>query len=105
MKQRFWPIFSRIIEQDKRQGKSYKGIQGLLTSFNQAISSFLQDVRNRETMFSIKGYLPGDKKYSLVFFRIIEYDKPRGTKYRAQQGPLTILVEVIRSNLRALRGC
>ena len=68
MKQRFWPNFSRIIEHDKRQGKSYKGIQVLLTSFNQAISSFLQDARNRETMFSIKGYIPGDKKHSLVFF-------------------------------------
>ena len=96
MKQSFWPIFSRIIEHDKRQGKSYKGIQGILTSFIQAISSFLQDVRSRETMFSIKGSFPGDKRFWPIFSRIIEHDKSQGTNYQGTKCTLTSIVQATR---------
>ena len=95
MKQRFWPIFSRIIEHDKRQGKSYKGIQGILTNFIQAISSFLEDVRSRETMFPMKGFFPGDKCFWPIFSRIIEHDKSQGTTYQGTKSTLTSIAQAI----------
>ena len=45
VKKKFWPPFSRTLEQDKCQGKNCKGPQGLLTFTVQVISLFLQDPR------------------------------------------------------------
>ena len=41
VKKKFWPLFSRIIEHEKRQATYYKGTQGFLTSIVQAMWSFL----------------------------------------------------------------
>ena len=45
VKKSFWSIFSRIIEQDKRQGTIYKGPQGNLLITLEFIRPFLQDPR------------------------------------------------------------
>ena len=49
----FGLLFSRFNEYEKRQGTTYRGTQGILTSVVQAIRSFPQDLRNREPNFSI----------------------------------------------------
>ena len=45
VKNRLWPISSRIIEHDKRQRTTYKVPQGNLTNIVEVIRPFLQDPR------------------------------------------------------------
>ena len=49
--------------------------------------------------------LSSEEKILAFFSRIIECDKPQGTKYKRPQGILTTTVGVIRSTLQDLRGC
>ena len=56
-----WPGFSHSIEHDKRQGTTYKGTQGFLTSIVQAICSFFWDIGIREPNFSKGSNLPRRK--------------------------------------------
>ena len=62
-RKKFRLIVFRIIEFDQRQGTTNKGTKGLLTSFLQALYSFLQDLRSREATFSKKGYRPEEKRF------------------------------------------
>ena len=48
VKKLIWPIFSRIIQYDKRHGTVYKGTQGFLASFVQMIKSFFWELRGRQ---------------------------------------------------------
>ena len=41
VKKKFWPIFSRIFDCDKHQGKNCYGPKGILISTVEAIGSFL----------------------------------------------------------------
>ena len=47
VKKRFWPIFSRDMEHEKRQGTGYKGSQGILTFFVQMMWTFIWHLRGR----------------------------------------------------------
>ena len=49
--------------------------------------------------------VPVKKKFWPFFSRIIECDKPQRTIYKSPQGIVTIIVEIVRSNLWDLRGC
>ena len=67
VKKRFWRSFSQIIVHDEHQRTAYKGTQSILKSNEQAIWSFLWDLRSRETFFfKIKAIVP--KKKILAIF-------------------------------------
>ena len=107
MKKSFWPIFSRIIEHDKRQGTIYKDPQGNLLIIVDVIRPFLQDPRGcwKHKFSKKKAIFPVKKRFSPISSRIIEHDKRQGTTYKVVQGNLTINAEVIRPFLQDPRGC
>ena len=45
--EKVWPIFSRSIEHNKRQGTPYMAPESTLTNFVQLIISFFWDLRSR----------------------------------------------------------
>ena len=96
MKKRLWPISSRIIEHDKRQGTTYKGPQGNLTIIVEVIRPFLQDPRGcwKHKFLKDKAIFPVEKRFSPISSRIIEHVKRPETTYKGRQGNLTINVEV-----------
>ena len=107
MKKRLWPISSRIIEHDKRQGTTYKVPQGNLTINVEVIRPFLQDPRGfwKHKILKNKAKFPVKKRFSPISSRIIEHDERPETTYKGPQGNLTINVEVKRSLLQDPRGC
>ena len=68
VKKRFWRSFSQIIVHDEHQRTAYKGTQSILKSNEQAIWSFLWDLRSRETFFSKKCYRPEEKDFGHFFW-------------------------------------
>ena len=104
---KFWPISSRNIEHDKRQGATYKVPQANLTINVEVIRPFLQDPRGcwRHKFLKEKANFPVKKRFSPISSRIIEQDKRPETTYKGPQGNLTINVEVIRPFLQDPRGC
>ena len=106
MKKRFWPFSSRIIEHHKRQRTTYKGPQGNLTINVEVIRPFLQELGGCwKHKFLKKKNFPVEKRFSPIFSRIIESDKPRNRIWKCPKSILTFNVEVIRSFLQDLRGC
>ena len=107
MKKRLWPISSRIIEHDKRQGTTYKVPQGNLTINVEDIRPFLQDPGGcrKHKFLKKKANFPVKKRFSTISSRIIEQDERPETTYKGPQGNLTIKVEVKRSFLQDPRGC
>ena len=107
MKKRFSPISSRIIEHDKRQGTTYKVVQGNLTISAEVIRPFLQDPRGcwKHKFLKNKAIFPVKKRLWPIFSRIIELDKRPETFCKDPQGNLTMNVEVKRSFLQDPRGC
>ena len=106
VKKRLWPILSRIVEQTKRQGTTYKVPQGNLTINVEVIRPFLQDPRGcwRHKFLKKKAIFPV-KKIWPTSSRIIVHDKHQETTSKVPQGNLTINVEVIRPVLQDPRGC
>ena len=106
VKKRLWPISSRIIEQNKRQRKTYKGPKGNLTSNVEVVRPFLHDPRGcwkhnflkKKAIFPVKRYWPTSS-------RLIEHDERPETTYKGAQGHLTFNVEVKWSLLHEPRGC
>ena len=107
VKKRLWPISSRIIELDKRQGTTYKVPQGNLTTNVEVIRPFLQEPRGcwKYKFLKNKAKFPVKKRFAPISSRIIEHDKRPETSYKGRQGNLTINVEVERSFLQEPRGC
>ena len=107
VKKRFSPIYSRIIEQDKRPETTYKGPQGNLTINVEVIRPFLQDPRGcwKHKFLKAKAIFPVEKRFPPISSRIIEHDKRPETTYKGRQGNLTINVEVKISFLQEPRGC
>ena len=107
MKKSLWPISSRIIEHDKRQGTTYKGPQVKVTINVEIKRSFLQNPRGcwKHKFLKKKAIFPVKKRVWHFSSRIIEHDKGQRTTYKVPQGNLTINVEVIRNFLHDPRGC
>ena len=107
MKKRLWPISSRIIEHDKRQGTTYKVPQGNLTINVEDIRPFLQDPGGcrKHKFLKKKANFPVKKRFSPISSPIIEPDERPETTYNGPQGNLTIKVEVKWSFLQDPRGC
>ena len=107
VKKRFSPISSRIIEQDKRQGTTYKGPQGNLTKNVEVERPFPQDPRGcwKHKFLKKKAVFPVKKRFSPISSRIIERDERPETTYKGPQGNLTNNIEVKGSFLQDPRGC
>ena len=48
-------------------------------------------------IFEKKTIFPPRKLFRPIFSRIIEYEKPQGTKYRGLQATMTVFLQVTRS--------
>ena len=107
VKKRLWPIFSRIIEHDKRPETTYKCPQGNLTFNVEVIGPFLLDPRScwKHKVLKKKANFLVKKRFSPISSRIIEHDKRQRTTYEVPQGNLTFNVEIIRNFLHDPRGC
>ena len=53
--------------------------------------------------FEKKTIFPPKKLFRPILSRIVEYEKPQGTKYRGLQAIVTVFFQVIRSLIRELR--
>ena len=55
-------------------------------------------------IFEKKTVFPPKKLFRPIFSRIIQYEKPQGTKYRGLQAIVTVVLQDTRSFLYHLRG-
>ena len=77
MKNRLWPISSRIIEHEKLQRTTYKGPQGNLTINVEVIRPFLHDPRGcwKHKFLKKKAIFLVKKRFSPISSRIIVHNK------------------------------
>ena len=97
---------SRIIEHDKRHGKTYRITQGKLPLTVEVLRSFLEDPRGwwKHKFFEKRQPFPWRKKLPFFISPVIDCDKPQGTICKGPKSSLTFTVEVIRSFLWEI-GC
>ena len=107
VKKSLWPISSRIIEHEKRQGTTYKGPQVKVTINVEVKRSFLQDPRGcwKHKFLKKKANFPVKKRVWPFSPRLIEHYIRPETIYKGPEGNLTINVEVKISFLQDPRGC
>ena len=78
-------VFSLVIEQDVRQGKTYKGTEGIPTLIGQVVRYFCQKKEVYRFNFTRKkGYRPCERKVSPILSPSTDYGRHRVTFYAQQ---------------------